>query len=158
MRVSSSDMRLSLDSGRLHATRSPYASSPGLSLRESYNRGTICQPPSLQHRFEPEEAMMHGFRPWRAVSAGSPAGPSTEPCDDPGEPGEGCFIVRVPEFFRTPFAFGVDGTQAGMSAGSTASVTGWPVLPSRAMTSCIARTAAIRPTMASLVKHAAVSI
>lgn len=47
--------------------------------------------------------------------------------------------------------------RAGMSAGSAASVTGWPVLPSRTMASCIDLTAAIRPIIASLVKHAAVS-
>ena len=60
-------------------------------------------------------------------------------------------------FSVRPSSFALMARSAGMSSGLAASVTGWPVPPSLAITSCIAWTAAIRPVMASLVKHAAVS-
>ena len=80
-----------------------------------------------------------GGRYPREVQAGPP-----RPGDDPRVPREQTFVVRILSFSVRPSRLVLSARSAGMSAGSAASVIGWLVLPSRAITSCIDRMAAIR--------------
>jgi hypothetical protein len=61
---------------------------PAKALAESYIRGTIGQAPASEGGVEPEQPMVHCFRPRRPVSAGSAAGPPAQSCHDPGVPCE----------------------------------------------------------------------
>ena len=80
-------------------------------LRESHKCGMICQHPTLHHGIEPLEASSHGLWSGGLVSLGGVAGPSAEPCGDPGVPGQRGRIVRVLQFFGSPLQRGADRLQ-----------------------------------------------